>query len=491
MEKRNLMSVSDIADFMLRLPSATWKEWTISNSVKDGYTASGWVYRAVSIISRNLAQVPIVVYNNENEIEWDHPLTQLFAKPNPRFGSNNMLQLLTSWLNLAGEGYWYRNIVAGRTTELWPITPDRIVVKTISPDGLQVRYEEILTNGVAPSGLQFNEQTIIPFMLPDPANPFKGIGPLQVAARAVDTDSDQTAWNKAAMQNRGVLDGFFSFDRDITDDNTFNFLLAKIKERFSGAARAREPGVIGSSAKYTRLSLGPVEMDFLNSRKFNREEIFIIFGVPPQLAGVTDTMTYNNFESALRILWEATILPLLDVILGSLNNAFANELAPGYYIGADTSNIKALKQAESEKAGTAKLYFDMGVPVSLLNEKFELGLTEYDGWDVSAIGMQQPQPSVRASKEEFAEWELRAKRLNLKKTVALRDKLAEGVVKSKFEEMLQEQQEVIFAALDAGKDPQQALEEVRAKWDPELQKVFLYVADHFQDVLVTDERKPK
>ena len=105
------------------------------------------------------------------------------------------------------------------------------------------------------------------------------------------------------MQNRGVLDGMFTFDRDITDSGMFDLYRQKLKEMLSGWRNARTPGVIGSNAKYQRLSLSPAEMDFITSRKFNREEIFIIFGVPPQLAGVQESSTYNNYAVSMRIFW--------------------------------------------------------------------------------------------------------------------------------------------------------------------------------------------
>ena len=445
MEQRNAsLSISDLLKYVYRMPTATWKEWTIRRSVKHGYMASGWVYRAISIITRNAAQAPMVIYNPKDEIEYDHPLTKLFAKPNPVYSYNTMIQLLLAWLNLAGEAYIYNNIVNNNTIELWPVSPDRLEPYLIKSDGTLIGYKQIRIDGQVreDNNIKFDSGNTIAMMLPDPADPLRGIGPLRVAARAVDTDTEQSDWNKSAMQNRGVMDGYFSFDREIPDENTFQLYVKKVKERFSGAARAREPGVIGSGAKYQQLSLTPVEMDFLNSRKFNREEIFIIFGVPAQLAGVMDTMTYNNFAESSKVLWEMTILPLLDVVKNAFTHAFMDQLGD-YYIGYDLSGIKALKKGEKDKADTAKVYFDMGVPISILNSRFELGLDEYPGWDVNNTGKtnSQTESQVR-SKDEF--------RIASKTTADMRDNYADGPLKDAIAGLMDEQRKLIFDALDQG-----------------------------------------
>lgn len=385
-EQRNMAMARPLQTGM---PKATWNDWQLSKAVKEGYKVSGWVFRAVSMVAKTAASAPWVIYNEDNEIEPDHPLAALFAKPNPSFTRQDVFELLIMWQQLTGEGFLYGPEVNGQTKELWPTSPDRLApMASTEPDKLISGYEELKEGGKKTKSETYTPENTMHFKLLDPSNPLRGIGPLQVAARAVDTDSEQQDWNKSAMQNRGVMDGVFTFDRDI-DTGTFDTLKKMIKERFGGSKNARQPGIIGSAAKYTRMSLSPVEMDFLLSRKFNREEIFIIFGVPAQLAGVTDAMTYNNYSEGLRILWENTNIPLLDDMADTFNHHFSEQLEGKYRIGYDTSNVAALKDNEDQRAKTGKAYFDMGVPVKNINEKLNLGLTEFEGWDKPFSGTRQ------------------------------------------------------------------------------------------------------
>jgi hypothetical protein len=79
---------------------------------------------------------------------------------------------------------------------------------------------------------------------------------------------------------------------------------------------------------------------------------------------------------------------LLDIIKSSLNHAVQDELEGGYTLGYDTSEIAALRANEGDKAKIAKTYYEIGVPVSVVNDKLALGLQQYEGWDtVSRVVM--------------------------------------------------------------------------------------------------------
>jgi HK97 family phage portal protein len=381
-EKRN-SALSDA--YFIRNNKAAWTEWRVGKAVREGYQANGWVYRAVTLIMQNAAQVPFVVFDKQNQIVWGHPITQLLARPNPHWTRQQLFETLVAWLELAGNAYLKKVIVSGRTAELWPITPDRIApIPSADPELFIEGYYTIQDGGKEIRDPNFTAENTVHIRLLDPANPYKGISPLGAAARSIDLDNEQQDWNAATMQNRGVPEGVFTFKQQLTQPQ-HQSILDRIKERFSGKNNARQPMVIGGEAEYTRLSLSPLELDFLASRKFNREEIFAIFGVPTQLSGSQESSTYNNFAVAMRIFWEETVLPLLDNIGDSLNHSLYDELGGNgeLTIGYDLSGVSAMRDGEMERAKIAAIYRKMGVPVSVLNERFELGLENYPGWEES------------------------------------------------------------------------------------------------------------
>jgi HK97 family phage portal protein len=481
--------------FALSLPDANWSSWTVRRSVSEGYKVSGWVYRAVSLIARNASSVPWVVYNPENEIEWDHPLTKLFAKPNPQISRQKFMELLIAWMELAGNGYAKQVFSGGRTVELWPISPDRIAPIPSKDPGLFISgYQIEDANGHRHQSEDYTPENVIHFLFMNPSNPLEGISPLQAAARAVDLDNAQQDWNVSAMQNRGVVDGVFTFDTSL-DSAQADSIMKRIKDKFSGAKNARSPLVIGSKAKYQRLALTPVELDFLQSRKFNMEEIFIIYGVPPQLAGAQESSTYNNFSTSMRIFWEGTLVPLLDNLKDTLNHRFYEELSDGYTIGYDTSNIAALRSSEKERADTAKVFADIGIPMSQINEKLELGFDEWDGWDAPWSGarltpMTERDPEeIEEEEEEERGYRLIPDELRSPETEAKRrDAIAEGPTRDMFARLLSEQRDAVFTAMDAGGSVEEALRETREDWLLNMTQTTEAVAVDFAGTVVVDQR---
>ncbi len=499
-ERRNMASSNT---YLFSLGQAIWSNWTVAKAVKEGYKASGWVYRAVSIIARNGASMPWVVYDGEGEVVKEHPLAAVLAKPNPQFSRQDLFELLLSWGQLAGNGYIHRVKSGNRTMELWPISPDRLSPVPAKEQGKLIAGYTTQQGGKRISA-EYTIDNIVHFKLLDPSNPITGISPLEAAAKAVDTDTEQQNWNKSAMQNRGVMDGVFTFDQDLTESQ-FDFIKAKIQERFSGARNARVPGIVGSKAKYQRLSITPAEMDFLESRKFNREEIFIIFGVPPQLAGAQDSSTYNNFATSKRIFWENTLIPLLDDMADTFNMAFADELQEGYRIGYDVSDVTALRENEDEKSKTAKQYWEMGVPVSMLNDKMGLGLSEYEGWDKPWSGGKAPYVNAagnaldtdgtikaEASRSERRHWHLiPTENRNYEDEQARRDEQAEGWVKDTFIKLLDEQREAVFKALERNEDPSEIIKADHDNWLKAMRKMATTIAYDFAGTVVVGERGAK
>lgn len=412
-----------------KTPEAVWRDWNVSNAVTNGYKASGWVYRSINMIAKNASCVPWHVVNSNTGEPVSHQLNDVLSNPNPEFSRQDFFELLISWQQLSGESYIKTIAVENRIVEMWPISPSRItpIASTIAGE-LISGYEIETENGSRVRSSEFNKDNIISCRFIDPAEPMRGIGPLQAAAKAVDIDVDQMNFNKSAMQNRGVLEGIFAFKERI-DNDVYQVTKQRIKEMFGrkkGGGNERDIGVIGSNAVYQRLSLTPAELDFLESRKFSREEIFIIFGIPLPLAGVSDSTTYNNITTARVIFWESTLVPILEDLKNSLNHYFKQYLPEGLEIDFDLSQIAVLRKDKKEQVEIAKLLSEIGVPVSHINELLTLGIPEYPGWD---------QPVTQQSKEVSTDENSRGLDISNTADSTRRSNLAgSGVTLKKFEE---------------------------------------------------------
>ncbi len=368
--------------FIARMKRPVFNSWTIRKAVKEGYRANGWVYRAVTLTMKSGASVPWGVVDKDEKRLPEHHLDKMLQMPNPHLSRKMLFELWISWLELGGNALSQKVKSGNETIELWPISPDRI--HPVTTNNIQDWIAGYSFDN--DPKIKWDPEEILYFKYIDPANPLIGIGPLQAAAVTVDVDTDMKAWNKSAMQNMGVLSGVFSFKRTFSNPQEAEDLAESMNDRWAGTKNARRLGVVGGEAKYTRISATPQELDFGNSRINNRDEIFIIFGIPIQYAGATEASTYNNYQTSELIFWFQKIIPLMDDLKDMFNLSFRDELEKGEHITYFLEDVAAIRRALLERAKTARLLFNMGVPFSLLNKVFKFGIDEYAKWDESFPG---------------------------------------------------------------------------------------------------------
>ena len=370
-----------------------FQDWSLEKAIKEGLKQSVWVYRCCRIIASNAAAVKWVVKERKSNGDWEvqhgHPIEILLKKPNNRMSGNNLFERLTYHLHLGGNGIWHKVIFNGMPVELWPISPDRI--RPIPDEKTGIKHWDY--QPYAGRQILVDPDKITHFMLVDPSNIFWGLSPLQAGANVVDTDLASVKWQKISLGNRCVTDGVFSFKHPLRKDQ---WLEAKkqVEEQKQGPENARQIWVLGADAEWKQTSLTPVEMDLIESRNMGMYEIHAIFGVDPLITGAPDRSGRANKKEAKRALWEDTIIPYLDDVKEGLNlditpywdpESIKMGAEPNLIIDYDLSGIAALRELIFDRAKTAMMFSKMKVPFDKINDRLNLGFSEFEGWDQPVV----------------------------------------------------------------------------------------------------------
>ena len=67
-------------------------------------------------------------------------------------------------------------------------------------------------------------------------------------------------------------------------------------QTFGGSSNANKVAVLEEGMKYTPISISPNEAQFLETRKFQINEIARIFRVPPHMVGDLEKSSFSNIE---------------------------------------------------------------------------------------------------------------------------------------------------------------------------------------------------
>jgi len=332
-----------------------------------------------------VSSVPLIVCNEATDEVLDgHPLQLLMESPTPELDGTTLLEIIVGSLDSGGNAYLHivRN-AQGVPLELWPIPQDGMKPVHQKGDKRYISHYRYDWQGAVRT---IPAEDVLHLAYTHPEDRFSGMSPLRAAGMAVDLDNEASAWQKVSLQNRGVPDGIFSLEGEDIGPEEWEEARRQVREQYTGTANAREPWVV-ANAKWQQMSLTPAELDFAEARTMTRTEICAAYEVPPPMVGIYDDATLANIETARKIFWRDTILPLLEQLAGQITRALAPGFGGGIYLKFDISNIAALRESYTDKLTQARVLWSMGVPLTVINDRLELGLNvdEIEGADVGYV----------------------------------------------------------------------------------------------------------
>lgn len=272
----------------------------------DLYTASTWVYLAVSRIAEAAALVPLKVYRMDGEKRLEavrHPLEVLLERPNPFTSRFELMEQTLGALELAGNAYWYLAGDGGAPTEIWALRPDRV---SIVPHAQRHIGGYVYEAGGVRVPLDVNE--VVHFKRWHPTNDYYGLSGVSVARMAVESDRAMAIWNQSTFgQEHGVPAGIVSIKEHVSDAE-FERIKHEWKRSYGGGVR-RTAFMRGGGVEWKAIGLSHTDLDFLKGRLAHRDEILAALGVPVGL--IDSNATEANATVAERQFIERTLWPKL------------------------------------------------------------------------------------------------------------------------------------------------------------------------------------
>ena len=259
------------------------------------------VYACVRILAEAVASLPLHVYEYQDDggkkLVHDHPLYYLLHdEPNPEMTSFVFRETLMSHLLIWGNAY--AQIIrdgAGRVLGLYPLLPDKMDVQRDDKGNIYYVYSR--NSDENPTFKEYgNIKLKAEDVLHIPGLGFDGLigySPIAMAKNAVGMTLACEEYGASFFANGANPGGVLEHPGVLKDPS-------KVRESWNsvyrGVNNAHKIAVLEEGMKYQQIGIPPEEAQFLETRKFQINEIARLYRIPPHMVGDLDKSSFSNIE---------------------------------------------------------------------------------------------------------------------------------------------------------------------------------------------------
>ena len=258
------------------------------------------VYACVRILSEAVAGLPLHLYRYNDaggkEKAVDHPLyTLLHDEPNPEMSSFVFRETLMTHLLLYGNAY--AQIVRngkGEVIGLYPLMPSKMTVDR--DDNGHLYYSYVHSNEEADT---MKDEAVI--LQPSDVLHIPGLGfdglvgysPIAMARNAIGMAIACEEYGARFFANNAAPSGVLEYPGTLKNPERIR---DSWNAQYGGSANSHRVAVLEDGLHFTPISISPNEAQFLETRKFQLNEIARIFRVPPHMVGDLEKSSFSNIE---------------------------------------------------------------------------------------------------------------------------------------------------------------------------------------------------
>lgn len=371
-EEREFSSTNSNQDDLTKILEGSTKTSAITRemamqipSLKAGI---GFIADLVSSLEIKLHKV------NDGKVETvsdDYRLKLLNDETGDTLNSYQMKQSLVRDFIISGNGYVYLNKDRNRIISIHYVEPSRVsVTPNVDPifkDG------KLIVNGV----LYDNYDFII--FAKNTVNGLSGKGLLDESSDILELTYNTLAFANSNIKAGGIKRGVVKSSKKL-DEESMDYLKSSWAELYDNSNNKNKVVILNDSLDFKELSQTSIELQILENRRTNNEDILNLIKMPLSvLNGTATEQQYNNFI-------KSTIIPILSQLESAFNSALLleTEKADGYFFEFDTRSL--LKGNTLERFNTYKTAIDSGL-MSVNECRFQESLDPIPNMDILKMSL--------------------------------------------------------------------------------------------------------
>jgi HK97 family phage portal protein len=305
------------------------------------YRTQPTVATVVDKISASAARLTLKVWDNSpatGKVEdLTSPFARLIARPSLEMAPFSFWRWTFATYEVYGEAFWFKvRDDTGRVVALLPMHPTRTTVER-DEDG-NVVY--IFNVGVASAGLlKAKAEDVVPFLRYNPESLMRGMSRLEPLRPTLLNDDAARRATQAWWRN-GARPSVFLKHPDTLSEGAHERIRKGIEAAHGGADNMGKAAVLEEGMDAQVVQLSAEEMQYIESRKLNMQEVCMAFDVPPPVVHILDHATFSNITEQMRSMYRDTMAPRLEDVESVINFY----LRPDFYPEASHTAAFALDE---------------------------------------------------------------------------------------------------------------------------------------------------
>lgn len=253
-----------------------------------------------------------VPFDSEAEINKDRAteLDRFFRASSGR----QLLRLTYKDLFIYGESFWFiQRSVSGKPLKALRLNPRYMT--TVVEDGMIIGWKY---GAHAQGEITYDDSEILHFKYDDPEDETAGMSPLHAIQRAVTQDIYAMEYNQNFFANAAQTGTIFIVKTSSQGEAERN--RAWLEENYVGPENAHRPLLLEGDVTVASSVSSAHDMEFLNGRTFNREEIMMVLEMDPSKLGIVQGSNRSFNQNQAQNFQSEVVWPTQAIIEEEINN---------------------------------------------------------------------------------------------------------------------------------------------------------------------------
>lgn len=292
------------------------------------YRRQLWVGTVVRKLGTATARMPFDVMlrtDGEQVVKEQGPLAELMERPNPRLSGLELWWWTSSTYDIYGEAFWYKlRDRRGVVRELHPMHPTKVLIRRNDEGDLEYVYTGGNRTSAGMTGIPMDD--IVAFKTYNPENLRRGLSVLE-GLRMTLLNEDAARRANASFWKRGARPSVLLKHPKSLSTPAIERLKADFDRNHQGVDSFGGTNLLEEGLDAQIIQLNAEEMQYIESRKLNREEVCAGYDVPPPVVHILDHATFSNITEQLRSQYRDTMAPRFSIFESVVNH----QLIPEFY----------------------------------------------------------------------------------------------------------------------------------------------------------------